>query len=73
MSDSKNIIVRFPSDVLAQVDSYTAERGGSRNAALLHLIELGMGGDEEIIRRVEAVKARLKTRIEPLLERAQYP
>jgi hypothetical protein len=62
--DRRNLVLRLPHELLDRIDRYTADRGGSRHSAILHLLDLGIGSDAEIARRVDAVKNRLRQKIE---------
>lgn len=62
--DRKNLVLRLPPELLERIENYTALRGGSRHAAILHLIDLGIGNDAEIERRVDKVKAKLLAKLE---------
>ena len=74
--------VRFTDDLLARCDAIAAERHMHRNAVVLALLELGLRHDDEIARsadqrdreverRVAAVKAQLRKRIEPILDEVE--
>lgn len=62
--DRKNLVLRLPPELLDRIERYTADRGGSRHAAILHLLDLGIANEGEIARRVDQVKAKLRTKLE---------
>ena len=62
--DRRNLVLRLPPDLLQRIDQFTSTRGGSRHAAILYLLDLGIGNDAEIARRVDQVKAKLRTKLE---------
>jgi hypothetical protein len=62
--DRKNLVLRLPPDLLQRIDSFTSDRGGSRHAAILYLLDLGIGNDAEIARRVDQVKVKLRQKLE---------
>ena len=71
--DRKNIVLRLPPELLERIERFVNAKGGSRHAAILHLIDLGIANEGEIARRVDQVKAKLRTKFErDLMETASF-
>jgi hypothetical protein len=62
--DRRNLVLRLPPELLQRIERFTNDRGGSRHAAILYLLDLGIGNDAEIARRVDVIKAKLRTKLE---------
>jgi hypothetical protein len=62
--DRRQLVLRLPPDLFARIERFTSDRGGSRHSAILYLLDLGIGNDTEIARRVDVVKARIKAKLE---------
>lgn len=70
---TQNLVLRVPLDLLAQIEVFTEQRGGSRHANILTLLKLGLQAHAHNVANENSLRRKLRAKIEklqadPLLE-----